>query len=170
MTLYEIDTEMYDILSALEPDEDGMLPENYEELMERLQNLDIQRQKKLENVAKYVLNTRAEATALREEEKRLASRRKTMENREKSLMAYLDNACMGEKTDLGIAVVSYRRSTRVEIKDTSAALEFLEENNHEECIKRTDPEIAKDKVKALVKDGTEVPGIAIVEVMNCSLR
>ena len=171
MKLYEINEQIAELLYSLEPDpETGEIPLNYEELEEQIKALMEKKVSVLEYLAKAALNYRAEAEMLKAEEERLSTRRKSLEKKDKAIVSILDRECEGHKTNLGVATVCYRRSSRVEIKDSASALSFLEKNKHEECIKRTDPEIAKDKVKALVKDGTEVPGIAIVEVMNCSLR
>ena len=170
MKLYEIDSSIEEICALLEPNENGELPENSEELFEKLKELEMERQKKLENVAKYVLNIRAEAAALKEEENRLSKRRKVLENKEKRLLMYLDNACQGQKTKLGIATLSYRKSERVEITDNTKAQEFLKSNGYEECIHYYPSEIYKDEVKELIAKGTEVPGVQIVSVLNASLR
>ena len=84
-------------------------------------------------------------------------------------MRIIDRECAGEKTDLGIAVVSYRRSEPLEITDASAALKWLRENEHPECIK-TSYEVKKIETKALVKKGTAVPGTALTSKNNCSLN
>lgn len=170
MTLYEIDTAIYNILSALEPDETGLMPENSDQLYEELQKLDMQRQQKLENVAKYVLNVRSEIAVLKAEEERLENRRKTLENKQKSLMQYLDNACQGQKTNLGVATLSYRKAERVEVTDYHKAIQYLTSNHYSDCIRTYDPEIAKKEVKALIESGTAVPGIEIVTGKSCSLR
>ena len=170
MKLYEIDMSIEEICALLEPNENGELPENCDELFEKLKDLEMERQKKLENVAKYVLNTRAEAVALKEEENRLSKRRKVLENKEKRLLTYLDNACQRQKTKLGIATLSYRSSKRVEITDNAKAQEFLKSNGHDECIHYYPSEIYKDEVKELIEKGTQVPGVQIVSVLNASLR
>jgi hypothetical protein len=170
MTLYEIDNSIADLLSKLEPDETGLLPENCDELFNQLQNLDMQRKQKLENVAKYVLNVRSEAAAVKAEEQRLASRRKVLENKEKSLMQYLDNACQGQKTDFGVATLSYRKSEKVAVSDYHRAIQFLSSNHYSDCYRTFNPEIAKTEVKALIKSGTQVPGVEIVTGTSCSLR
>lgn len=45
-----------------------------------------------------------------------------MEKKDDRLMKIIDRECAGEKTDLGIAVVSYRKSESLEITDAAAAL------------------------------------------------
>lgn len=169
MKLYEIDERIEEITALLEPDCNGEIPINYIELCNKLDALEIERQKKLENVAKFVITVRKEAEAVKSEEQRLASRRKVLENKEKSLMDYLNNACGGKKTDLGIATLSYRKSERVVIGDFGRAFDYLNEN-HRDCIRYGEPEINKTDVKALIVKGEKVPGVQIVQAISCSLR
>ena len=59
MTLYEINSKVMEILTLMEPDpETGLMPDNCEELAKKLDELGLQRQQKLEGVARYVLNVR----------------------------------------------------------------------------------------------------------------
>ncbi len=170
MTLYEIDSGIMDILALLEPDpETGLMPDNWEELTEKLDELGMQRQQKLENVARYVLNIRADISSLKAEEGRLEKRRKVLENKQDSLMRYLDVACAGKKTNLGIATLSYRKSEKVEVLNEREAILFLEKEHHS-CLKFAEPEISKSEVKTLIKSGVEVPGVAIVAGQSCSLK
>ena len=169
MKLYEIDERIEEITALLEPDCNGELPINFIELCNKLDALEIERQKKLENVAKFVIADRKEAEAVKSEEQRLAARRKVLENKEKSLMDYLNNACGGKKTDLGIAALSYRKSERVVIGDFGRAFEYLNEK-HRDCIRYGEPEISKTDVKALIAKGEKVPGVQIVQGISCSLR
>ncbi len=170
MTLYEIDSGIMDILALLEPDpETGLMPDNWEELSEKLDQLGMQRQQKLENVARYVLNIRADIASLKAEENRLEKRRKVLENKQDSLMRYLETACAGQKTNLGIATLSYRKSERVEVFNEKEARLFLEKE-HSNCLKFSEPEISKTEVKNLIKSGVEVPGVAIVAGQSCTLK
>ena len=170
MKLYEIDQQIMETLSLLEPDETGLLPANWEELERKLDELGMLRQQKLRNVAAYILNIRADQTALKTEEKRLAERRKSLENKEDLLLNYLDRACDGQKTDLGIATVAYRRTEKIMITDPIQTIAFLRQNGHSDCIRYQDPEISKSELKALIKAGTVVPGASVQEGLSCSLR
>ncbi len=170
MTLYEIDSGIMEVLALLEPDPDtGLMPDNWEELEQKLDELGMQRQQKLENVARFVLNVRADIASLKAEEERLAKRRKVMENKQDSLMRYLYMACNGQKTNLGIATISYRKSERVEVFNEKEARLFLEKE-HSNCLKFSEPEISKSEVKNLIKSGVEIPGVAIVAGQSCSLK
>lgn len=171
MKLYEIDSAISEILTLLEPDsETGLMPENCEELVKKLDALGLQRQQKLEGVARYVLNVRSDISALKAEEARLASRRKVLENKEKSLMSYLDHACNGQKTDFGVATLCFRKSEKVMVSDEDAARRFLAENHYSNCLRYIPAEISKADLKALIKTGIEVPGASLQTGTSCSLR
>lgn len=170
MKLYEIEQQMAEILSQLEGDETGLLPANWEDLERQLDELGMMRQQKLQNVAAYILNIRADQSALKTEEKRLAERRKALENKEDLLMDYLDRACAGQKTDLGIATVCYRRTEKVVLPDEDKVRVFLAENHHTQCLRYLPAEISKKELKELIKSGVEVPGAAVQESLSCSLH
>ena len=171
MTLYEINSKVMEILTLMEPDpETGLMPDNCEELAKKLDELGLQRQQKLEGVARYVLNVRSDISALKAEEARLASRRKVLENKEKSLMSYLDHACNGQKTDFGVATLCYRKSEKVMVSDEDAARRFLAENHYSNCLRYIPAEISKTDLKALIKTGVEVPGASLQTGTSCSLR
>ena len=170
VNIYEIEQQMAELLDQMESDETGLLPENWEELEKKLDELGMMRQQKLHNVAAYILNIRADQTALKTEEKRLAERRKALENKENLLMDYLDRACGGQKTELGIATVCYRRTEKVVLPDEGKARVFLAENHHTQCLRYVPAEISKKDLKDLIKSGVEVPGAAVQEGLSCSLR
>lgn len=171
MKLYEIDQRIDELAFNLEPDpETGEMKENWEEMYEELQKLLIKREDILTWLAKLVLNTRSEVESLKGEIARLSTRKKTLENKEKSLMRIIDRECMGEKTDLGIAVVSYRSTEHIEVSDYQSAVAFLEKDDHKDCLKYTEPEIIKNNAKQLIKSGIEIPGVQVVKDKSCSLR
>jgi len=171
MTLYEIDSKVMEILSLLEPDPiTGQMPDNWEEMARKLDELGLQRQQKLEGVARYVLNVRSDIASLKVEEERLSKRRKVLENKESSLVGYLDHACQGQKTNLDVATVSYRKSEKVVVSDEGAARKFFIDNHHMDCLRVFEPEIAKSEVKALIKSGVAVPGVSVQESLSCSFR
>ena len=170
MKLYEIDEKISEVIALLEPDETGMLPANWEEIAKQLDELEMMRQQKLRSVAQYVMNIRSDQTALKAEEKRLAERRKSLENRENLLLDWLNRACGGQKTDLGIATLCYRKTERVVLDDENKARAFLADNHHMECLRYVPAEISKKELKELIKSGVEVPGASVQEGLSCSLR
>jgi len=170
MKLYEVNAAIEEIFEQMVDPETGEILSDSETLMAQLDSLQMERQRILEYLAKLVLNTRAEAAALKEEESRLKDRRSRLARRESSLMDVLDRECGGKKTDLGIATLSYRKTSRVEISDAEMAVRWLKRNKHTDCYRIPAPEVAKAEVKKLISQGTKVPGCAVVEDRSCSLR
>ena len=170
MKLYEVNQAIEQIFDQIVDVETGEILSDSQELMDQLDALQMERNRILEYLAKLVLNTRAEAAALKEEENRLKSRRERLEKKESRLMDVIDRECGGEKTDLGIATVSYRRSERVEISSPANTLEWLKASGHDECYRVPTPEISKTEVKKLLLDGNDVPGTKLVSNLSCSLK
>ena len=171
MKLYEIDIALENLLMQLEPDpETGEIPMNSDEIEEQIHALSIERSRILEYLAKLVLNIRTDIASLKSEEKRLHDRRASLEKKEERLMEILDRECGGQKTDCGVATVCYRKTTKVDISDNASALNWLEENGHDDFIRYATPEISKSDVKRLLTNGTEIPGITLKNDYSCSLR
>lgn len=154
----------------LEPDPETGEVAATDDIIEQLGQLEMERSAILEYLAKVVLDTRAGIDALKNEEKRLKERRLAMERKDERLMQILDRECAGQKTDCGVATISYRKTTRVEVSDDQTAIAWLMENGHENCYKQPAPEVSKSEVKKLLQGGTEVPGLALVQDLSCSLR
>lgn len=94
MHLYEINTEIALLMQQLEVDEEtGEILTSSEDILQQLNALDMERSRILEYLAKVVLDTRAEAAALKAEEERLAKRRRVCEHREERLIEVLDREC-----------------------------------------------------------------------------
>ena len=171
MKLYEVNMEIERTIEEFVDLETGEIIGDMEEMQRRLDMLDMERDRILEYLAKLVLNYRAEEKALKEEADRLTDRRKRIGRKEERLLAILDRECGGIKKELGIATVSYRKSTTLEIDDQEKAINWLREHGHEDCIKVMDPTVSKEKAKPLlVKGGIEIPGLRLEEHNNMSMK
>ena len=171
MHLYEINTEIALLMQQLEVDEDtGEILTSSEAILQQLNALDMERSRILEYLAKVVLDTRAEAAALKDEEERLAKRRRICERREERLIEVLDRECNGQKTDLGIATLRYRATSRVEVSDAVKAISWLRRHKYRDCIRVKAPEVDKTAVRRLLTGGSTIPGIALVTGQSCSLK
>ena len=169
MKLYEVNQLIANIFEQLVNPETGeVIPD--EALLAQLDSLQMERSRILEYLAKLVLNTKADATALKEEEQRLKERRATLERKVDRLMGILDRECAGEKTDCGVATVCYRRTTKVDVADSQTAITWLKANGYDSCYKQPDPEVSKTEVKKLLQGGMEIPGITLTQDLSCSLR
>ena len=153
MTLYEIDT----AIEALVDPETGEIMDNA-----AFDALSMEREQKIENVACWVKNEKALAEEIGAEIKRLQERKKAAENRVERLKGYLLYATGGQKYQTARAQVSFRSSESTEIIDTSAVIEWAQENGYEDMLKYREPEISKTAVKDAIKGGVTVPGAQIV--------
>ena len=161
MTIYEIDARM---AGLIDPETGELLD------YEAFASLQMEREAKIENMALWYKDLTAEAKAIREEEKALAERRKSAENKAERLKGYLDEALAGESYKSAKVAVSYRRSKAVELADESAVIGELESSGRGDCIYYTAPRVNKVALARLLKDGGAVPGAELVERNNIQVR
>jgi hypothetical protein len=130
---------------------------------EALTALQMERGKKLENVALWVKDLKAEAEAIGNEIKNLTARKKAAENKAERLKAWLAEALEGEVLKTSKVRVSYTHSTRLNVIDEASVVNYIETHftEPEEFLRFQMPEIRKDAVKAAIKDGAEIPGACI---------
>lgn len=142
MRLFEIDSA---IEALLQPNDDGDITL---EQLEQLQQLEVQREEKLENIALYIKNERAFSDALDVEIKKMQAKKRATDNRVERLKDYLQQGLNGEKLKTARVTVSYRTSKSVIITDESVLPDSVFE------VKRT---ASKTKIKALLPlDGAEL--------------
>ena len=171
MKLYEVNQQLEDLILQLEPDpETGEIPANEDEIIAQINALAMKREDILQYLAKLALDAKATVQSLKAEEKRLKERRQRMDTRHDRLVAILDRECGGKKTELGVATLCYRKTSHVEITDKGAALFWLKEMGHEDCIRIPEPEISKQAVGKLLDAGVEVDGVEQVTGTSCYLR
>ena len=65
---------------------------------------------------------------------------------------------------------AYRRTEKVDVSNSAAAVGWLSENKHTDCFRVPEPEVNKTEVKKLLKSGDMIPGITLVQDVSCSLR
>lgn len=161
MSLYEIDQAL---LECIDTDTGEILD------FERLDELQLAREAKLENMGLYIKNLLAEASAIREEEKALAERRKAKENRAESLKAYLSRVLDGSNFETARVKMSFRSSQSVNIEDEQSVIHWLESNNLEEALTYSLPKISKTAVGKLLKEGTEIQGAVLQDNNNLQIK
>ena len=146
MTLYEIDDA---ILNCID-EETGEIID-----YEKLDELQIERETKIENVACWIKDLKAEAEALKAEKMAFAERQKVAENKMESLKKYLAYALDGKAFKTTRASVTFRKSQAVEIAD----IYKLDEN----YLRYKEPEADKTAIKEAIKAGKTVAGATLVE-------
>ncbi len=171
MKLYEINEAILRLTDQIEVDEEtGEVLCDMDAVSTGIAALQMERRSILEYLAKLVLNLRSEIAGLKAEESRLHDRRSRLEKKADRILAVLDRECGGEKTDLGVATLNYRKTTRVDVTDAAKAVSWLKRHKLLDCFRIPAPEVAKAEVKKLLTAGTKVPGCALVEDRSYSLK
>ena len=166
MKLYEVNEEILRLTDQITVDEEtGEISGDVDAVCADIDALQMERRSILEYLAKLVLNLRLKA-----EETRLHDRRTRLEKKVERLLQILDRECAGEKTDLGVATLQYRKTTHVEVLDAAKAISWLKRRKLTDCFRIPAPEVAKAEVKKLLSAGTRVPGCALVEDRSYSLK
>ena len=152
--LYEIDAA---ILAAVDQETGEILD------IEKLNALQMEREHKLEGVALWIKDLRAEAAAVKEEADKLTARKKSMDNKIDGLKVWLLNALAGEKLKTPRCNVYQTHNTKVNVIDEQSVVNYIQTHykEPEQFLKFALPEIRKDALKAELKDGKEIPGAAL---------
>lgn len=146
MKLYEIDEAILNCIDL----ETGEIIDT-----EQLDKLTMEREAKLENVACWIKELKAEAEALKAEKMAFAKRQQVAENKMESLKKYLAYALDGQAFKTTRASVTFRKSQAVEIAD----IYKLDEN----YLRYKEPEADKTAIKEAIKQGKTVAGATLVE-------
>ena len=151
MTIYEIDKE---ILNCIDPETGEIID------IDKLNELELEKDAKIENVACWIKELKAEAEAIKAEKLALAERQKVAENKAESLKKWLAYALNGEKFKTAKCSVSFRKSEVVEITDEGLNNLMKE---HDELLTYKAPEPNKKAIKDALKDGLNVEGVQLVQ-------
>lgn len=129
----------------------------------KLDALVMERDAKLENIALWIKDLKAEADAIKAEKDALAQRQKSAENKAEQLKQYLAFSLgEGNKFKTPRVALGWRRSATVEVADVMAL--------PAEYQRIKPPEADKTKIKDALKAGTVVPGCTLIEHQSLSIR
>ena len=152
MNLYEINTE---IMKCIDEETGEILDEAY------LNSLQIAEEEKIENIALWIKNLKAEAEALKKEKQSFDDRKKKAENKAESLQKYLSNYLSGKKFNTPKVAISWRKSDQIIIDDSAdIPKEFID----------YEPKIKKLDLKDAIKGGLKVDGVHIEEKNNIQIK
>jgi hypothetical protein len=158
MTLYYINEQ---IRKAIEL---GFDPETGEILdASALEQLQIDRDEKVENICLYIKDLYAEADAIYNERRALEEREKASEKKADSLSRYLQSMLAGEKFKTPKCAVSYRKTQAVNIVD-----ETLIPNEYLRFKTTSAPD--KAAIKDAIKAGKDVPGAMLEERQSMTIK
>lgn len=156
------------------------LAENYLNLQELLENEEIDQElivnaldevggeleDKAENIAKLIKTLEVDINGYKTEEKRLTDKRKSLENRVKSLKEYLDSAMkITGKTKFKGQLFSFNIQ-----KNTPSVNILDDELIPEKYFIEQDPVLDKKSLLADLKNGEEIPGAEIKQTESLRIR
>lgn len=160
--LFEINAALAAAWDAAVDSETGEISE---EGLAQINALELDRDTKLESIACWVKNLKADAEAMKTEAKNMADRAKAAENKAESLKRYLAAALNGEKFQTPRVAVSWRKSVSVEVDEAEVP-------DLPEQFKRIETKISPDKtaIKDALKAGEVIEGCRLVEKNNISIK
>lgn len=165
MALYEINDEIAKceiaILESVDVETGEILDTT---LIEKMKELQLERKDKI-NGCIYAIQKREDKIELAKKEiDRLKTLIKICENQDERIRNYLlSNIDVGEKIDLGLHSIGWRKSEAVEIEnEEDIPKEFMTE--------KTTYTPNKTKIKEAIKGGTEVKGCKLVERQNLQIK
>lgn len=129
---------------------------------EQLDKLQMERDTKIENVACWIKELKAEAEALKAEKMAFAKRQQVAENKMESLKKYLAYALDGQAFKTVRASVTFKKSQAVEVDD----IYKLDEN----YLRYKEPEADKTAIKEALKAGQTVAGATLVENVSVIIK
>lgn len=153
MNLYEIDKAVMDCIDL----ETGEIVD-----IEKLDELTIERDEKIQNIALWIKNLKSDAEALKAEKDAFAQRQKVAENKADSLKKYLSDYLAGQAFKTEKVAISFRKSEAVEVTN----IELLTED----FLTYKEPTVNKTAIKEAIKSGTSVPGAMLVENQNIQIK
>lgn len=155
--LYEIDEKILECVANCIDPGTGEIVSN-----EQLEALQMERQTKLENVALYIKNLKADAAMYKAEKQAFAERQAAAEKRAESLSEWLKNALDGHKFKTEKTEVNFRKTSKVEVLD----IWELNEN----FVKYSDPTPDKAAIKRAIKAGEDVKGAKLIDDISMTIK
>ena len=160
LSLYEINSLIANY--EMRFDDDGVW-ENESELDE----LNIAREEKIESICLWIKNLRAEASAIKDEEKNLTERRKAKENKADRLESYVASNLQGKPFETSKVKVSWRKSESVEILNEDAVPDsFLDI----QVVRKPMKAEIKKRLKEAEAKGEDIPWAALEKKQNIQIK
>lgn len=151
INLYEINEAIETAFNLAVDPETG---EVNEDQMYLLEMLEMDKSKKIENIACLIKNLRADAAALKAEKDSFAKRQRQAENKADSLMRYLESALNGEKFSSEKCAISFRKTSKIVLDDGMTVYDI---DTH--FLRMKEPELDKQAIKQALADGIKVEGV-----------
>lgn len=163
MKIYEIDAAIEQLIAEGMDEETGELLCDFE----KLDALQMERNKAVENLAMFYKNLMAEAEDIKVEEAALKKRREATVKAAERAEEYLKYVLCGEKFKTARVAISYRKSVKVELANDFVA---WAKENAPQYLKWKEPEADKREITAALKSGVEISGATLAESVNMTIK
>ena len=162
MTLYEINRELDELIAnSIDPETGEFLLDT-----EKLDELNMERDDKIEQTGLYIKNLKAEASAIKAEMDNLKARYEAAKNKAERLTNYLKDNLNGEKFQTARVAISYRTSSSVEINPDV----FFARAANGKFFRVKDPEADKTAIKEALKGGAVIEGATLVTNTSMTIK
>lgn len=163
MKLFDIDEKL---AACVKLDESRVVDTESGEIidLEAIATLEMERDKKIENLGCWYKNLLADAEALKAQKNAFAEREKAAKAKAESLKGFLGRYLNGKKFETAKVAMSFRKSEAVEFDAKCIG------DVPEEFLKFKDPELDKVAVKKAIKAGETVPGCELVARQNLQIK
>lgn len=152
-SLYEIDS---DIMSCVDSETGEIID------IEKLEDLQIERNEKIHSVYLYIRNLNAQREAVKSEKERFARWEKTLTNNIDSLKLWLTNATGKEPVEFKEGKITFRKSEETVVDDAICPKKWM--------VRKVEWKPDKDAIKKAIKQGTKIRGCSVIEKMNIQIK
>lgn len=160
--LYEINQDILDCVDM----ETGEILDT-----EKLDALQMEREAKLEGVALWIKDMKAEAEAVKAEADKLTARKKALDNKIEGLKNWLLYALEGEKLSTARCKVYQTHSQKLTVTDEEKLVQYLKlDDDPDRFLRFKKPELKKDEIKKALKDGEFFPGAVLEETESVVIK
>ena len=158
MKLYELSQRYVSVMEAAEELDPLALKDTLESIEDAIEE-------KVENTAKFIKNLSADVDALKAEEKRLAERRRSLENKISGIKEYLQN----QMEVSGLDKVK-RATLTVSIQKNPPSLKVIDEKLLSAYMIPQAPVLDKKAVLSALKEGADIQGAEIHQGKGLRIR
>lgn len=158
MKLYELTNDFKQVQALIEDGGEG--------LEDTLEAVNLAIEDKLENIAKVIKNLEGEANAFKEEEQRLADRRRSIENNVKKLKQYAENTMIvtgNKKIKAGLFTFAIQKNLPSVVINNKRLIPS-------QFFVPVDPRLDKNKIKEDLKNGESIPGVELKQGESLRIR
>ena len=164
MNIYDIDHQIAGLLEQIDPETGELLVD-----FDRLDQLQMERDRKVENLGLAIKNLTADAVALAREIDNLEAKKKSTEKRIKSLKEYLMGVLDGDKFKTPLINIYAQSHTGVVYEDEAEFIEWAQEHD-DSLLRYASPTINKQEVLRRLKAGQEINGAALNTTASLVVR